>query len=197
GVLAHGLDNLYPSVHSNLAAKMLKQGGLLTEFLTETNPDRENFPKRNRIVAGMCDAMVVVESKKSGGALITAEIANSYSRDVFAFPGKAGDEFSEGCNKLIKHNKAALIESAADILYAMRWERTENKKPASRQMSLPVNLSPEENQIISLLRDIPAVHIDELCSKLQLTPGKASGLLLQLEFSNLVRSLPGKLYAIN
>ena len=197
GVLAHGLDNLYPSVHTNMANKMLKQGGLLTEFLTETNPDRENFPKRNRIVAGMCDAVVIVESKKTGGALITAEIANSYSRDVFAFPGKAGDEFSEGCNKFIKHNKAALIESAADILYAMRWEKTENKKPSSKQFALPINLSEEENKIITLLQDSPAIHIDELCSKLQLTPGKASGLLLQLEFGNLVRSLPGKLYTTN
>ncbi len=197
GVLAHGLDNLYPSVHTNIANKMLKQGGLLTEFLTDTNPDRENFPKRNRIVAGMCDAVVVVESKKTGGALITAEIANSYSRDVFAFPGKAGDEFSEGCNKLIKQTKAALIESAADILYAMSWEKTENKKSSNKQMTLPINLSEEENKIMNLLKDIPAIHIDELCSKLQLTPGKASGLLLQLEFGNLVKSLPGKLYAIN
>jgi DNA processing protein len=197
GVLAHGLDNLYPAVHTNMANKMLNQGGLLTEFLTETNPDRENFPKRNRIVAGMCDAIVVVESKKTGGALITAEIANSYSRDVFAFPGKAGSEFSEGCNKLIKQNKAALIESAADIVYAMSWEKVENKKPKSNQFTLAVNLSHEENQIIDLLKNTVAVHIDELCSKLQLTQGKASGLLLQLEFGNLIKSLPGKLYAIN
>ena len=197
GVLAHGLDNLYPSVHANMAKKMLQQGGLLTEFLTNTNPDRENFPKRNRIVAGMCDAVVVVESKKTGGALITADIANSYSRDVFAFVGKAGEEFSEGCNKLIKHNKAALVESAADILYAMRWEKTENKKSTNKQFVLPINLSEEETKIIDLLKDLPAIHIDELCSKLQLTPGKASGLLLQLEFGNLVKSLPGKLYALN
>lgn len=197
GVLAHGLDDLYPSVHTNLSKKMLTQGGLLTEFLTETNPDRENFPKRNRIVAGMCDALVVVESKKSGGALITAEIANSYSRDVFAFPGRAGDEFSEGCNRIIRQNKAALVESAADILYSMGWEKKEVKKSSSKQIPLPINLSDEETKIIGLLRDIPAIHIDELCSKLQLTPGKASGLLLQLEFGNLVKSLPGKLYVIN
>lgn len=197
GVLAHGLDDLYPSLHTNMANKMLEQGGLLTEFLTETNPDRENFPKRNRIVAGMCDAIVVVESKEKGGALITAEIANSYNRDVFAFPGRTDDEFSGGCNKLIKQNKATLIENAADILYAMNWAKNENKKSAGRQITLPINLSQEENEIINLLKDIPAIHIDELCSKLQLTPGKASGLLLQLEFGNLVKSLPGKLYAIN
>ncbi len=197
GVLGHGLDNLYPSVHSNLAAKMVKQGGLLTEFLSETNPDKENFPKRNRIVAGMCDAVVVVESKKSGGALITAEIANSYSRDVFAFPGKAGDECSEGCNKLIKQSKAALIESAADLIYAMTWEVAESRKNKNKQLVLPMNLSAEENSIINLLKDSNSIHIDEICSKLQLTPGKTSGLLLQLEFGNLVKSLPGKLYAIN
>jgi DNA processing protein len=197
GVLAHGLDDLYPSVHTNMANKMLKQGGLLTEFLTETIPDRENFPKRNRIVAGMCDAVVVIESKVKGGALITADIACSYSRDVFAFPGKAGSEHSEGCNKLIKHNKAALVESAADIIYAMRWEKIAEKKSSSKQFVLPINLSDDENLIMNLLKDTEAIHIDELCSKLQLSPGKASGLLLQLEFGNLVKSLPGKLYAIN
>ena len=128
GVLAHGLDELYPATNATLAKKMLKQGGLLTEFITETNPDKENFPKRNRIVAGMCDAIVVVESKKTGGALITADIAAGYSRDVFAFPGRSGDECSEGCNKFIKQNKAALIESAEDIIYAMCWEQTKNGK---------------------------------------------------------------------
>ena len=197
GVLAHGLDNLYPSSNSNLGAKMIKQGGLLTEFLTQTNPDKENFPKRNRIVAGMCDATIVVESKKQGGALITAIIANSYSRDVFAFPGKSGDEFSEGCNNLIKQNKAALIDNAADLLYAMCWEKTESKKAKSTQLTMPINLSEEENNIVNLLRDSRAFHIDEICSKLQLTPGKASGLLLQLEFGNIVKSLPGKLYTLN
>lgn len=196
GVLAHGLDKLYPPTNAALAKKMLKQGGLLTEFLTETNPDKENFPKRNRIVAGMCDAVVVVESKKTGGALITADIAASYSRDVFAFPGRSGDACSEGCNKIIKHNKAALIESADDLIYAMSWE-TKDKKPARKQLALPVNLSGEEHEIVNLLKDIPAMHVDEICSRLRLSPGKASGLLLQLEFSNIVKALPGKLYAIN
>jgi DNA processing protein len=196
GVLAHGLDELYPSANATLAKKMLKQGGLLTEFITETNPDKENFPRRNRIVAGMCDALVVMESKKTGGALITADIAAGYSRDVFAYPGKSTDECSLGCNKIIRQNKAALIESAEDLIYAMCWEPRQ-KKQGKKQMVLPVNLSGEENQIVSLLRDIPSMHVDEICSKLQLSPGKASGLLLQLEFSNIVRSLPGKLYAIN
>lgn len=196
GVLAHGLDDLYPGANATLAKKMLKQGGLLTEFITETNPDKENFPKRNRIVAGMCDAVVVVESKKTGGALITADIAAGYSRDVFAFPGRSGDECSEGCNRIIKQNKAALIDNAGDLIYAMCWEQKEKGKK-KKQLTLPVNLSGEEHQIVDLLKDIPSMHVDEICSKLQLTPGKASGLLLQLEFSNIVRSLPGKLYTMS
>lgn len=197
GVLAHGLDDLYPDLHSNTANKMIHQGGLLTEFLSKTNPDKENFPKRNRIVAGMSDAVIVVESKRTGGALITAEIAHTYNRDVFAFPGEAEAEFSAGCNMLIKRNKAALIENAADLLYAMGWEQSETKKTKSTQLVLPINLSEEEILLINLLKDTSSIHIDEICAKLQLTPGKASGLLLQLEFSNLIKSLPGKLYTLN
>ena len=197
GVLAHGLDNLYPEVHTNIANKMLLQGGLLTEFLSKTKPDKENFPKRNRIVAGMCDAVIVVESKRTGGALITAEIAHTYNRDVFAFPGRAEEEYSSGCNMLIKRNKASLIENAADLLYAMGWEQTDNKKQTKKQFILPINLSEEENRIISLIKEVDAIHVDEICNRLQFTPGKASGLLLQLEFSNLIKSLPGKLYTLN
>jgi DNA processing protein len=197
GVLGHGLDKLYPALHANVANKMVHQGGLLTEFLSQTNPDRENFPKRNRIVAGMSDAVIVVESKRTGGALITAEIAHTYNRDVFAFPGRAEEELSAGCNMLIKRNKASLIENAADLLYAMGWEQTENKKTKSNQFVLPINLSDDENQIINLIKDSQPIHVDEICNKLQLTPGKASGLLLQLEFGNLIKSLPGKLYTLN
>jgi DNA processing protein len=197
GVLGHGLDILYPSLHANVANKMIHQGGLLTEFISQTNPGKENFPKRNRIVAGMCDAVIVVESKRTGGALITAEIAHTYNRDVFAFPGNAETEFSAGCNMLIKRNKASLIENAADLLYAMGWEQTENKKAKSTQFALPINLSEDENQIINLIKDSQPIHVDEICNKLQLTPGKASGLLLQLEFGNLIKSLPGKLYTLN
>jgi DNA processing protein len=197
GVLAHGLDDLYPDLHTNTANKMIHQGGLLTEYVSKTNPDKENFPKRNRIVAGMSDAVVVIESKRTGGALITAEIAHTYNRDVFAFPGEAEAEFSAGCNMLIKRNKAALIENAADLLYAMGWEQTENKKTKSNQFVLPVNLSDDETLLINLIKDTPSIHIDEICAKLQLTPGKVSGLLLQLEFSNLIKSLPGKVYTLN
>ena len=196
-VLGHGLDDLYPGLNKGTADKMIHQGGLLTEFLSKTNADRENFPKRNRIVAGMSDAVIVVESKRTGGALITAEIAHTYNRDVFAFPGEAEAEFSAGCNMLIKRNKAALIENAADLLYAMGWEQTDTKKNKSKQFILPINLTEDETMLISLIKDAPSIHIDEICAKLQLTPGKASGLLLQLEFSNLIKSLPGKLYTLN
>jgi DNA processing protein len=197
GVLAHGLDHIYPEVHSNTANKMIHQGGLLTEFLSQTNPDKENFPKRNRIVAGMSDAVIVVESKQRGGALITAEIAHTYNRDVFAFPGRVDEVHSAGCNMLIKRNKAALIENAADLLYAMGWEQIDTKKTKNKQIVLPIDLSEDENQIINLIRETEAIHVDEICTKLQLTPSKASGLLLQLEFSNLIKSLPGKLYTLN
>ena len=197
GVLAHGLDDLYPGLHINTANKMIHQGGLLTEYLSKTNPDKENFPKRNRIVAGMSDAVVVVESKRTGGALITAEIAHTYNRDVFAFSGRAEEEYSAGCNMLIKRNKAALIENAADLLYAMGWEQTDIKKTKSKQFVLPVNLSEDENLLISLIKETTSIHIDDICARLQLTPGKVSGLLLQLEFGNHIKSLPGKHYTLN
>ena len=138
GVLGHGLDKLYPAQNRKLAENMLETGGLLTEYISKTIPDRENFPKRNRIVAGMSDAVLVVESDKRGGALITAEMGNSYNRDVFALPGKVGDRFSRGCNFLIKTNKAFLTESATDIAYIMGWEDREIKK--KQQLELFVNL---------------------------------------------------------
>ena len=196
-VLGHGLNTLYPAVHAGTAKKMLHQGGLISEFMSQTKPDKENFPKRNRIVAGMSDAVVVIESKQSGGALITAEIAHSYNRDVFAFPGRAEEEFSAGCNMLIKRNKAALVENAADLLFAMGWEETNNKTAKNKQLILPISLSAEETAIMDLLKEIQTLHIDEICLRLRLTPGKASGLLLQLEFGNLVKSLPGKRYTLN
>ena len=196
GVLAHGLDRIYPSVHSNYAERMISQGGLLTEFMSETNPDRENFPKRNRIVAGMCDALVVVESKRGGGSLITATIANSYNKDIFAFPGKANDILSEGCNGLIKSNKASLLESAADLLYIMNWNQ-EVKKKKTNQIPLLINLSEEEQLIIKLFDSKNQIHIDEICNLTNFTISKTSAHLLQLEFSNLIKSLPGKMYQLN
>lgn len=123
GVVGHGLDRIYPQTHDKTAKRMINQGGLLTDFMSGTNPDAVNFPKRNRIVAGLCDALIVVESKRTGGSLITATIANSYNKDVFAIPGRSGDALAEGCNGLIKRNRAALIESAEDLLEAMQWQK--------------------------------------------------------------------------
>lgn len=196
GVLAHGLDRIYPSAHTNYAQRMLTQGGLLTEFLSETNPDKENFPKRNRIVAGMCDALVVVESKRGGGSLITATIANSYNKDIFAFPGKANDLLSEGCNGLIKSHRASLIESAADLLYIMNWdEKLQNKK--NNQIQLLVNLSAEEQLVVNAFENKNQLHIDEICYTTNFPISKTSTILLQLEFSNIIKSLPGKIYQLN
>ena len=198
GVLAHGLDRLYPSIHKSTAEKMIKQGGLLTEFLSKTNPDAENFPSRNRIVAGMSDAVIVVESGKKGGALITAEIANSYNRDVFAVPGKVGDVYSQGCNRLIKSNKAVLIESAADIEYVMGWEeKTTNGEKKNNQKKLFIELKPEEKILVDLLNENQPLDIDTLCFRSKFTMSKAASVLLNLEFSGIVKSLPGKIYQLN
>lgn len=194
GVLAHGLDRIYPQTHDKIAKKMVSQGGLLTDFMSRTNPDAVNFPKRNRIVAGLCDALVVIESKRTGGSLITATIAGTYNKDVFAFPGRAGEELAEGCNGLIKRNRAALIENAEDLLYAMQWEKTEKKKTKFKQTVIPSYLSDEEKIIMNLLSDKKVLHIDELCFNSGFPMSKTSTVLLQLEFSNLVKAKPGKIY---
>jgi len=193
-VLAHGLDRIYPQLHDKVAKRMIRQGGLLTEFASGTNPDAVNFPKRNRIVAGLCDALVVIESKRTGGSLITATIGGSYNKDVFAYPGKAGDVLAEGCNGLIKRNRAALIENAADLLYAMQWQNEDKIKPNSKQIPLLLNISGDEKLIMDLLAQNSAVHLDEICQKTEMPISKVSALLLQLEFSNLVKSKPGKMF---
>lgn len=194
GVLGHGLDKLYPAQNRKLAEKMLENGGLLTEFKSETNPDRENFPKRNRIVAGMCDAVIVIESGRRGGALITAEIANSYNRDVFAIPGRTDDEVSQGCNLLIKTNRAALAESGQDIAYIMGWDDKPIQKKS--QAELFVQLSDEENTILEIIKESKEIGIDQLVIKCGLPTSKVAAALLNLEFEGIVKSLPGKQYAI-
>ncbi len=196
GVVAHGLDRIYPQLHDKIAKRMIGQGGILTDFMSGTNPDAVNFPKRNRIVAGLCDALVVVESKRGGGSLITATIANSYNKDVFAFPGRAGDVLAEGCNGLIKQNRAVLIENATDLLYAMQWQDTERKTKTTKQIPLLINLNDEEKKVIELFEKKPSLHVDEICQSTEFTVSKISALLLQLEFSNLVRSRPGKMYEL-
>lgn len=196
GVFAHGLDMVYPPAHRDVSNKMIRHGGLLTDFMSSTNPDRENFPSRNRIVAGMADATIVIESKKDGGSLITADIANSYNRDVFAFPGRVQDVTSEGCNNIIKQNKAALIQSAADVVYIMGWEEVK-KKRASVQKQLFIDLKPEEEQLMNILKEKDALNVDDLCLLAKMPMSKVSSLLLNLEFSGLVRSMPGKMYKVN
>lgn len=192
GVLGHGLDRLYPSQNRKLAEKMLGNGGLLTEFMSETKPDRENFPKRNRIVAGICDAVIVIESDMKGGALITAELGNSYNRDVFAVPGRVGDEVSRGCNFFIKTHRAALLESGKDIAYIMGWEDLPVEKKS--QTELFIQLSDDENLLLDLIRENNEISIDQLILKSKLTTSKAAAALLKLEFEGIVQGLPGKRY---
>lgn len=197
GILAHGLDTLYPSSHRQTAIKMLENGGLFTEFLSGAKPDKENFPKRNRIIAGMADATIVIEAGIKGGALITAELANGYGRDVFAVPGRLGDVYSEGCNHLIKINKAALLTNIKDIEYLMGWE-LENKKdkPSAIQTRLFADFNPEEKTIMEMLTSNHSLSIDEICFRAQIPMSKVSSNLLTLEFAGHVKSLPGKVYQI-
>ena len=175
---------------------MLENGGWLCDFTSQTVPNRENFPRRNRIVAGIADATIVIESKVGGGSLITADIANSYNRDVFAFPGKVDDVCSEGCNNLIKQNKAALIQSAADIVYILGWEKSK-KISAPQQKKLFIELSAEEELIVNVLKEKDSVTIDDLCFAAKMPMGKVSALLLTLEFTGIIKSLPGKAYRLN
>ncbi len=192
GVLGHGLDRIYPAQNRKLAIDMLNNGGLLTEFKSLTAPDRENFPKRNRIVAGMCDAIVVIESAKKGGALITAGLANSYNRDVFAIPGRINDEYSMGCNMLIKSNRAALAESAKDIAYIMGWDDVKVNVKAQRDLFL--QLTNEQKSIYEIIIDAKEISIDKLVIESNMPASKVAATLLILEFEGLIQSLPGKLY---
>lgn len=194
GILAHGLDRIYPPLNQMLASRMLDQGGLVTEFLNGTKPDRENFPRRNRIIAGLADATIVIEAGKKGGALITADIANSYNRDVFAVPGRVGDALSEGCNQLIKTNRAALVQSAADIRYIMNWDK--EKPRQSVQRKLFIQLKPEEEALVGLLQQHGDCSMDKLCHETTLPASKVAGALLNLEFEGVVRCLPGKMYRL-
>ncbi|NQY08874.1 MAG: DNA-protecting protein DprA [Flavobacteriales bacterium] len=195
GVVAHGLDRIYPRIHENVADKMLEQGGLITEFMSETNPDRENFPKRNRIIAGLADAVIVIESGPRGGSLITADIANSYDREVLAYPGKSTDKMSTGCNWLIKRSLAASMENIADLELLMQWEKESKKvKPKPR---INVKLSEEERVLVDLIKEKGKYHIDELTIDSKIAMNKTSALLINLEFSGVVKSLPGRMYVLN
>ena len=194
GVFAHGLDNMYPALHAPIAAKMLEKGGLITDFISETKIDRNNFLRRNRIIAGLTDATIVVESAEKGGALVTADIANSYNRDVFAFPGRSNDPFSRGCNKLIKLNEAVLIENQLDIEKAMNWD-VKTSLARVFQTSLFVELTADEQKLVDLLKGGDR-FVDEITIESQLPMSRVSALLLGLEFKGLVTSLPGKMYRL-
>jgi DNA processing protein len=195
GVLAHGLDRVYPSQNSALAKQMITNGGLLTEFRSLTKPDRQNFPSRNRIVAGISDAVIVIETGIKGGSLITAELGNSYNKDVFAFPGRVNDTKSEGCNFLIKNNKAALITSAKDVIENMGWKK-KNVTNAKKQRELFIELTADEKTVIGILQSQEQVHIDELYFKSKLNSSAVASALLMLEMQGVIASLPGKIYKI-
>ena len=194
GVLAHGLDKIYPSAHHALAKQMLYNGGLLTEFRKDTLADKHNFPRRNRIVAGMADCTIVIETAVKGGSMITAELANGYNRDVFAFPGKITDTRSVGCNALIKNNKAILVTGAEDLVEQMGW--VNKKRKAKPQRELFITLSNEQQIIIDLLKQKEVIHVDELYLKSGLNSSMVASTILGLEFENIVASLPGKMYKL-
>ncbi|MGC9343827.1 MAG: DNA-processing protein DprA [Bacteroidales bacterium] len=194
-VMGHGLHTIYPGQHKNLAFKILKSGCICTDFFSDMNPERNNFIKRNRIIAGLADATLVIESGLKGGALITADIAGSYNRDVFTFPGRVGDEKSLGCNSLIKHNRAGLIEGLKDLEYFMGWERG-NQNPAPRQKILFTELSEEEEMVIEILKDEDKISLDSLGLKLNWPISKLSSILLNLEFEGIIRTYPGNYYKL-
>ena len=195
GVVAHGLDKIYPAQNKSLAKEMLSHGGLLTDFMSGTNPDRQNFPRRNRIVAGICDALVVIESSKKGGSLITAELANSYNKDVFAIPGRVSDLRSEGCNYLIKNNKSLLITSADDLLHIMNWK--DEPKKVKKQRELFIELTPDEKIITDILAQQESIQIDQLYFKSGLSSSAVANALLMLEMQGVVTMMPGKVFKLS
>jgi DNA processing protein len=192
GVLGHGFKTTYPSVHTSTAKAMVKKGGLLTDFLSDALPERNNFLKRNRIIAGLSDATIVIESGIKGGALITADIANSYNRDVLAVPGRPEDQWSAGCNNLIKSNKAALTESSDDIEYILNWKPEKSKPPVQR--TLFSELDDTEKMIYELLMKQGELTIDNICRTLGIPVYKLSSLLLQMEFKGFLKCYPGNVY---
>lgn len=193
GVLAHGLDRIYPHQHRDDAARMLSQGGLLTEYMSLTEPLPNNFRQRNRIVAGVSDATILVESAIRGGGLITCRIAQEYGRDVFAFPGSVGMTYSEGCNRMIRNNTAALITSAADFLEAMPWQ-TVRERPKVVERELFVDLTPEEQRVVSQLQKSGDLQLNILSVKTEIPIGQLTALLFQMEMKGVVKALAGGTY---
>ena len=198
-VLAHGLDRIYPSCHRNTAVEMLESGGLLTDFPSGTEPDRPNFLRRNRIVAGISDCTIVVESAEKGGSLVTADIAFSYGRDVYSFPGRIGDSHSKGCNNLIRQNKAGLITSADDLLSALCWDIQAGATSVQTELFFAEaeTFTSEQNPVLAIMRTRNEIHINELASVLEIPVHQLSMLLFELEINGKVKALPGNLYKLS
>ncbi|HMP30770.1 MAG TPA: DNA-processing protein DprA, partial [Saprospiraceae bacterium] len=196
-VLGNGLDTIYPSENRELFFKILDHhdSAIISEFPLGTGPDRPNFPMRNRIIAAISDATIVVESKTKGGSMITAEFANEFNKDVFAIPGRINDSYSMGCNALIKKHKAHLFESVKDLIYIMRWEALNKQKVI--QTSLFIDLTEDEKSLYDILKLEKELSIDQLCLKLDKPASEVATLLLTMEFKGLLRSLPGKIFCLN
>jgi DNA processing protein len=194
GVLGHGLQKIYPAQHYDVASRMMDNGGLLTEYWSFKKPDREHFPMRNRIVAGLCDALIVVETARKGGSMITVNFANEYNKDVFAVPGRVGESNYQGCNLLIKSHRASLIESVEDLAYVMRWDEIDAQKNIQRQMF--TEFSEPEKLIVNLLRESDEMSVDTLAYKCGMANSELAGLLLNLEFKGVIRAVPGNRYVL-
>jgi DNA processing protein len=196
GVLAHGLDKMYPAEHRGLAKDILSQGGgLLTEFRSNTKPGKHHFPTRNRVVAGMSDAVIVVETAVKGGSMITAELANGYNKDVFAFPGRVTDNKSAGCNFLIKTNKVMLLSDAGQLIEVMGWQPSTSNR-VKKQRELFIQLTENEKIVVGLIREKETMHIDEINLKSGLSSSAVAAAMLNLELQNVIDVLPGKLYKL-
>jgi DNA processing protein len=194
-VLGHGLNIIYPSVHRNVAKEIYEQGALVTDFPSNTAFDRNNFIKRNRIIAGLSDATIVIESAEQGGSLITADIAQSYNREVLAVPGPVGQKYSKGCNLLIKSNKAALVESAFDIEFQLGWE-SPNIQKVPDQLTIFPEITPDEQIVFNVIKQFGQEVIDVICFKTKMPVAKVSAILLNLEFAGLIKCRPGKVFAL-
>jgi len=192
GVLAHGLNQIYPRTHKKYMARMEENGGFITEFWSDSNPDKEKFVRRNRIVAGMAEATIVIESADKGGSLITANMANDYNRDVFAVPGRVTDKYSQGCNNLIKTQKANVLTSAADLIYMLNWDIKENPKTIQKQLF--VELGTEEQKIYDFLQKNGKELLDIIAIECDIPIFKLSGILIGMELKGVIRPLPGKLF---
>ncbi|MBT8210179.1 MAG: DNA-processing protein DprA [Eudoraea sp.] len=194
-ILAHGLNRLYPRIHSRYASQLMQNGGFITEFWSSSKPDRENFLKRNRIIAGISEATVLVESAERGGGLITADLAHGYNRDVFAVPGRIGDPYSQGCNHLIKVQKAHMLTSVADLVYVLGWE-LDMHKSRSRQQELFTTLDSSEQGIYCFLEANGKQLLDDIALSCRFPVSQTATLLFGMEMKGCIRSLPGKFYEI-